>query len=292
MPASPTRRHRARHGQLRQPDLRRAGGHGLQRPLRLHLLPPAVRVQPVRRPGALPPAARQRRTAPMAGATCWSRWSRATASGDMRRFFRGDAAFALPELYEYLEAEGYRYAIRLRPTRCCSARIEPSADAPGRPSAEPCPTASTPASATRPESGASRAGWWPRSNGIRASCIPRVGFIVTNLTPARRAGGRSSTTGAARPSSGSRKARTRSSGRGCPAARSTANAVRLQLHALAYNLANFLRTLACPSGGALVADDAAREAGQDRREGRRATPATWSSRWPRWRCPARCSRKS
>ena len=31
-----------------------------------------------------------------------------------RRFFRGDAAFALPELYDYLEAEGYKYTIRLK----------------------------------------------------------------------------------------------------------------------------------------------------------------------------------
>ena len=30
------------------------------------------------------------------------------------KYFRGDAAFALPELYELLEAEGYRYAIRLK----------------------------------------------------------------------------------------------------------------------------------------------------------------------------------
>ena len=37
-----------------------AGRLGLQRPLRLHLLPPAVRVQPVRRSRALRPAARQR----------------------------------------------------------------------------------------------------------------------------------------------------------------------------------------------------------------------------------------
>ena len=29
------------------------------------------------------------------------------------RFFRGDAAFAKPEVYRYLEAEGYSYAIRL-----------------------------------------------------------------------------------------------------------------------------------------------------------------------------------
>ena len=31
----------------------------------------------------------------------------------IRRFFRGDAAFAKPEVYRYLEAEGYSYAIRL-----------------------------------------------------------------------------------------------------------------------------------------------------------------------------------
>ncbi len=32
---------------------------------------------------------------------------------DLKRFFRGDAAFANPELYSLLEAEGYSYAIRL-----------------------------------------------------------------------------------------------------------------------------------------------------------------------------------
>jgi hypothetical protein len=31
----------------------------------------------------------------------------------LRRFFRGDAAFALPDIYEFLEAEGFGYAIRL-----------------------------------------------------------------------------------------------------------------------------------------------------------------------------------
>ena len=30
------------------------------------------------------------------------------------RFFRADAAFAIPELYEMLEAETYFYAIRLK----------------------------------------------------------------------------------------------------------------------------------------------------------------------------------
>ena len=31
----------------------------------------------------------------------------------VRLYFRGDAAFAAPEMYEHLEAEGYLYAIRL-----------------------------------------------------------------------------------------------------------------------------------------------------------------------------------
>ena len=32
---------------------------------------------------------------------------------ELRRYFRGDAAFANPAIYEYLESEGFRYAIRL-----------------------------------------------------------------------------------------------------------------------------------------------------------------------------------
>ncbi len=32
---------------------------------------------------------------------------------DVRRYFRGDAAFALPDLYEFLEAKGFLYAIRV-----------------------------------------------------------------------------------------------------------------------------------------------------------------------------------
>ena len=32
---------------------------------------------------------------------------------NLRRYFRGDAAFASPDIYEFLEAEGFLYAIRL-----------------------------------------------------------------------------------------------------------------------------------------------------------------------------------
>src|SRR4029450_3562687 len=52
--------HRARHGFKREPDPWRAGDERLERPLRLHLLSPAVRVQPVWRPRTLCSACRQR----------------------------------------------------------------------------------------------------------------------------------------------------------------------------------------------------------------------------------------
>src|SRR5262249_10068724 len=52
--------HRARHGFKREPDPRRAGDERLERPLRLHLLSPAVRVQSVWRPRTLFSACRQR----------------------------------------------------------------------------------------------------------------------------------------------------------------------------------------------------------------------------------------
>jgi hypothetical protein len=59
-----------------------------------------------------------------------------------------------------------------------------------------------------------------------------------------------------------------------------ANAVRLQLHALAYNLGNFLRTLACRS-----ADEPEGEVDQDRP----ATGAMSPSRWRRSPFPELCS---
>jgi hypothetical protein len=75
---------------------------------------------------------------------------------------------------------------------------------------------------------------------------PRVGFIVTNLA-GRPSTSSPSTTSEVRRNNASRKGRERSNGRGCHAVRSfAANAVRLQLHALAYNLGNFMRTLAMP----------------------------------------------
>lgn len=57
------------------------------------------------------------------------------AKRDIMRFFRGDAAFAIPELYETLEAEGYFYAIRLKKNAVLEEKISHRLTRPvGRPS--------------------------------------------------------------------------------------------------------------------------------------------------------------
>jgi len=43
----------------------------------------------------------------------------------LRRLLRGDAALALPDVYEYLEAEGFQYAIRLPTNQVLQERIAP-----------------------------------------------------------------------------------------------------------------------------------------------------------------------
>ena len=57
------------------------------------------------------------------------------AERDIMRFFRGDAAFAIPELYETLEAAGYFYAIRLKKNAVLEEKIGHRLTRPvGRPS--------------------------------------------------------------------------------------------------------------------------------------------------------------
>ena len=111
-----------------------------------------------------------------------------------------------------------------------------------------------------------------RSSGTRASSYPRVGFIVTNLKrPAERVSKFYNGRGTAEQWIREGKYALRWTRLSCHSFRH--NAVRLQLHALAYNLANFLRSLALPQRGrAVVADDLAREAGQDRRPDRAPRP--------------------
>ena len=135
-----------------------------------------------------------------------------------RIYFRADAGFANPEVYEYLEAERIKYAIRLPANRVLQERIGYLLKRPvGRPSNEvAAPTRTSP---IRREAGPSRAASSPRSSGIRASFIR----ASASSSPTWRGPPRTSspsTTSAGRASSGSKRARARSNGRGCRAARS------------------------------------------------------------------------
>lgn len=92
----------------------------------------------------------------------------------IRLYFRGDAAFAAPEIYDYLEAEGLLYAIRLPANTVLQESVahllrHPSADRPTK-----CGDI-TPVSAIRPGPGTSPGASWPTSSGIRASCIRASG---------------------------------------------------------------------------------------------------------------------
>ena len=56
----------------------------------------------------------------------------------LKRFFRGDAAFANPDLYSYLEEENFSYAIRLKSNAILQKHIAPLLTRPvGRPSRAP-----------------------------------------------------------------------------------------------------------------------------------------------------------
>ena len=161
----------------------------------------------------------------------------------VRLYFRGDAAFASPKIYDYLEAEGFLYAIRLSTNQVCRKASHIFSPPVGRP---PNHVRRYYASFSyQAGSWDRKRAWWPRWNGTPASCTP----ASASSSPTCRGppnGWWPSTINEARRSNTSRKARTRSNGRGLSCSKFRDNAVRLQLHALAYNLANFMRTLALP----------------------------------------------
>jgi hypothetical protein len=161
-----------------------------------------------------------------------------------RIYFRGDAGFANPDLYDYLEGEGIKYAIRLPANRILQERIGHLLTRPvGRP---PNDVRRSYANFTY------RAGSWSRPRRVVAKVewhpgelYPRVGFIVTNM--ARRAKsvvGFYNKRGTCEQYIKEGKGAIKWTRLSCRSF--AANAVRLQLHALAYNLGNFLRTLATP----------------------------------------------
>ena len=163
---------------------------------------------------------------------------------DIRRFFRGDAAFARPEVYEYLEEERYLYAIRLPGNAVLQGEIEPLLTRlPGRPSNKPV---------VWHHDFQYQAGSWDRPRRVvakiehhKGELFPRVGFVVTNLRRKPRQvvkfyNGR----GTAEQWIKEGKNAVKWTRLSCHDF--VDNQVRLQLFALAYNLGNFLRRLALP----------------------------------------------
>jgi hypothetical protein len=163
---------------------------------------------------------------------------------DLRRYFRGDAAFASPEVYDYLEAEGFLYAIRLPKNQVLQESIAHLLTRPvGRP----------PNHVRRYYASFSyKAGSWDKKRRVVAKVewhpddlYARVGFIVTNLSrSAERVTWFYNQRGKAEQYIKEGKNAIKWTRLSCRKFRD--NAVRLQLHALAYNLANFMRTLALP----------------------------------------------
>jgi hypothetical protein len=159
-------------------------------------------------------------------------------------YFRADAAFAKPELYELLEAEGVQYAIRLPANPVLQERIahlltRPAGRPPKRPQLFHASFSYQAQSWTKPRRVVAKVEWH------QGELYPRVGFLVTNLTrPAERVVRFYNGRGTAEQWIKEGKLALRWTRLSCHAFRP--NAVRLQLFALAYNLANFLRTLALP----------------------------------------------
>lgn len=142
-----------------------------------------------------------------------------------RRYFRGDAAFALPDLYEFLEDENYLYAIRLK----ANANLQRFYDS----------FFYQAASWSKARRVVAKVEWHP------GELYPRIGFIVTNLSrPANRVVNFYNQRDTAEQWIKEGKNAIKWTRLSCRSMH--ANAARLQLHALAYNLANFLRTLALP----------------------------------------------
>jgi len=165
---------------------------------------------------------------------------------EIERFFRADAAFANPDVYRFLEAEGFLYAIRLPANEVLQREIKHLLTRPvGRPSKKP---------KVYYHSFQYQAASWDRARRVVAKVewhagelFPRVGFIVTNLKQWSKQvvkfyNGR----GTAEQWIKEGKSAVKWTRLSCHDFAD--NQVRLQLFALAYNLANFLRTLALPEG--------------------------------------------
>jgi len=165
-------------------------------------------------------------------------------TGLWRKYMRADAAFAIPELFDYLETYEFGYAIRLRANKVLERRIGHLLKRrPGRPSNQVerhyANFSYQANSWSKPRRVVAKVEWHP------GELFPRVGFVVTTLTvPEERVFEFYNRRGTAEQYIKEGKYALKWTRLSCKSF--AANEVRLQLHALAYNLANFVRTLVLP----------------------------------------------
>ena len=158
--------------------------------------------------------------------------------------FRGDAAFAKPEIYEAAEERSVKYAIRLPANENLRREVAELLVRPvGRPSRKPL---------VRYQSFLYRAASWSKARRVVAKVehhagelFPRDNFIVTNMTlPSRSVVRFYNKRGTAEQWIKEGKQATHWTRLSCH--RFRANEVRLQLSVLAYNLGNLWRRLGLP----------------------------------------------
>jgi hypothetical protein len=160
------------------------------------------------------------------------------------RYFRADAAFATPEIYEFLETKGYEYAIRLPANDLLLEEIAPMLIRPvGRPSNTPVVWYAD---------FQYQAKSWDRARRVIAKVewhagelFPRIGFIVSNLRRRAKAVVRFyNQRGTAEQWIKEGKNAVRWTRLSCHDF--VDNQVRLLLFVLAYNMGNFLRQAVLP----------------------------------------------
>lgn len=163
---------------------------------------------------------------------------------EVRLYFRADAAFASPEIYEYLEEHGFLYAIRLPSNPVLEQEIEPLLKRPvGRPPQKPIVWYHDfwyqAASWEHPRRVVAKGEWH------QGELFPRVGFMVTNLW-AKPEGVVHFYNGRGIAEQWIKEGKYALKWTRLSCHRCVANQVRLQLFILAYNLGNFLRRLTLP----------------------------------------------
>ena len=164
---------------------------------------------------------------------------------DRKLYLRGDAAFAIPDIYEYLEDNSILFAIRLKANNNLHREIDHLMTRPvGRPSNKP---------KTFFHAFSYQAASWKSSRRVIAKVewhagelFPRIGFIVTNMVSSPEAVvhfyNKRGTC-----EQNIREGKHALTWTRLSCSRFASNRIRLALFVLAYNLGNFMRRFALPS---------------------------------------------